>query len=114
MEIKEGDLFIYKSKYGGITRGVVSAIHCINVIDSVLELVYKDCVILSENKIPYKLEEIILVERYLTPEEASRFRRIYESVNSRKAYLNSNAYIKDVQDNFVDILKSRKNDSVQD
>ena len=69
MKVNEGDLFIYKSKYGGITKGIVFDVVIAFVYNTDLGCVYKEYSILSENKIPYLLSEIILIDRYLTPKE---------------------------------------------
>ena len=72
MEIKQGDVFIYKSKYGGITKGVVSGFHIRYAIDYHLKVILKEPYIISTTGVPYDLCEVSIVAQKLEPDKNVR------------------------------------------
>jgi hypothetical protein len=80
--IETGDHFIYKSKYGGITEGIIGKIIESKGINTATGYIHRKFTIQSTNNISYYLDEIELVERKASDEEIERFKKITEAVNN--------------------------------
>jgi hypothetical protein len=82
--IQVGDKFIYRSKYGGITEGVIGNIFTSRGINSETGYIHKTFSIQSTNNIAYSLNEIEIVERKATDEELERFKKVIEAIQKLK------------------------------
>ena len=83
--IEVGDHFVYRSKYGGITEGIIGAIQKIKVINIELGYVVWKITIKSTNNVFYDVEEVTFVEHKLSGEEIQRWKELSANVTKSKA-----------------------------
>ena len=80
IEIIIGDLFVYKSKYGGVIKDTITDIfprYTVNLEDG---YICKNYDIKSSKGVWYKLDEVVIVSEFLSKEKHEKMLILYEKI----------------------------------
>lgn len=91
LPIKQGDFFTYKSKYGGITKGEIKEFFSSLSYDLDEGVVKKILKVKSTHGIEYRLDEITIIQKFLTPEEIESKRQFFKKLQDLKLRSNEQA-----------------------
>ena len=72
IKINVGEKFIYKSKYGGVVKGIIAGVGQSYRFDTQNGAIVKVYTIISSELVEYKLSEISIVTEFLTKEEGEQ------------------------------------------
>src|SRR4051812_2854973 len=84
--IEVGDHFIYKSKYGGVTEGIIGEIIESNVINLETGYIHRKFSFKSTNNIYYGSDEIDFVSKKLTEEDIETHKRLIKALEKYNDY----------------------------